>query len=164
MSELITVVVANQFKSLVLQKWEWLHPYHYLVLRLPNLFTHRYLYLYCDFRQIFSCPLLPVSLTFASASPSCLKKLGLSNDDDGDDNVDDDDDGFHIKNTDKMQRWRWLHTYTQGTNISVQEIWTAACKGIISKYIFFWDFQMDIWKSWNYYICVVCNVMWAPVL
>ena len=74
------------------------------VLRLPNLFTHRYLYLYCDFRQIFSCPLLPVSLTFASASPSCLKKLRLSNDDDdGDDNGDDDDDGFHIKYKDKCK-------------------------------------------------------------
>ena len=58
---------------------------------MPNLFTHHYLYLYCDFHQIFSCPLLPVSLTFASASPSCLKKLRLSNDDDDDDNVDDDD-------------------------------------------------------------------------
>ena len=71
-------------------------------LSLPNIFTHHYLYLYCDFHQIFSCPLLPVSLTFASASPSCLKKLGLSNDDDGDDNGDD-DDGFHIKYKDKCK-------------------------------------------------------------
>ena len=67
-------------------------------LSLPNIFTHHYLYLYCDFHQIFSCPLLPVSLTFASASPSCLKKLGLSNDDDGDDN------GDHRDNDDLGQR------------------------------------------------------------
>ena len=74
-------------------------------LSLPNIFTHHYLYLYCDFHQIFSCPLLPVSLTFASASPSCLKKLGLSNDDDDDDGDDngDDDDGFHIKYKDKCK-------------------------------------------------------------
>ena len=70
------------------------------VLSLSNLFFHHYLYLYCDFHQIFSCPLLPVSLTFASASPSCLKKLGLSNDDDGDD---DGDDGFHIKYKEKCK-------------------------------------------------------------
>ena len=72
------------------------------ILSLSNLCIPYHLSLYCDFHQIFSCPLLPVSLTFASASPSCLKKLGLSNDDDdGDDNVDDDDDGFHIKYKDK---------------------------------------------------------------
>ena len=80
------------------------------ILSLSNLFIPYHLYLYCDFHQIFSCPLLPVSLTFASVSPSCLKKLGLSNDDDGDDNVDgddnnngDDDDKFHIKYKDKFK-------------------------------------------------------------
>ena len=80
--------------------------------------------------------MLPVSLTFASASPSCLKKLGLSNDDDGDDNVDDDDDGFHIKYKDKCKdEDDQTHIHKAQIFLS-RKFWTAACNGIISKYIY----------------------------
>ena len=63
-----------------------------------------------------------------------------------------------------MQIWRWLNTYTQGTNISVQEILTSCQQGHHIKIYHLWYFQMGVWKSWDYYIYVVCNVMWAPVL